>query len=153
MVLMILLVLTLLPLLGVAYIVLYGSPTTVDGLFMSLILLAIAGIVGMNALYELRKGKAGLAPKGSSAGRIAALMSSGGLVRRGKVQEVVFFESNVGQPNKSIVTLSDGDGASAQTLVLEGDARNALPVGRKVEITLRKDSGQNVNVLVNVSYS
>ena len=148
MVLMILLVLTLLPLLGVAYIVLYGSPTTVDGLFMSLILLAIAGIVGMNALYELRKGKAG-----SSAGRIAALMSSGGLVRRGKVQEVVFFESNVGQPNKSIVTLSDGDGASAQTLVLEGDARNALPVGRKVEITLRKDGGQNVNVLVNVSYS
>ncbi len=152
MALLILLVLTLIPLLGVAYIVVYGSPTTVDGLFMSLILLAIAGIVGMNALYELRKGKAGLSPKGSSAGRGATLMSSGGLVRRGKVEEVVFFESNIGQPNKSIVTLSDG-GASPQTLVLEGDARNALPVGRKVEITLRKDGGQNVNVLLNVSYS
>jgi hypothetical protein len=151
MALLILLVLTLLPLLGVAYIVLYGSPTTVDGLFMSLILLAIAGIVGMNALYELRKGKAGLSPKGSSARPGAALTSSGGLIKRGKVQDVVFFESNVGQPNKSVVTLSDG--ASPQTLVVEGDMRNALPVGQKVVITLRKDGGQNVNVLVNVSYS
>jgi hypothetical protein len=152
MTLLILLVLTLLPLFGVAYIVFYGSPTTVDGLFISLILLAIAGIVGMNALYELRKGKGGAASKGSSATRSATRTSSGGVVRRGKVQEVVFFESNVGQPNKSIVTLSDGSAASSQMLVLEGDARNALPVGRSVEITLRKDGGQNVNVLVNVSY-
>ena len=151
MVLLILLVLTLFSLLGVAYIALYGSLTTVDGLFMSLILLSIAGIVGMNALYELRKGRGGSASKGSPT-RSATLTSAGGVVRRGKVQEVVFFESNVGQPNKSLVTLPHGDGASSQMLVLEGDARNALPVGRNVEITLRKDGGQNVNVLVNVSY-
>jgi len=148
--LLILLLLTLLPLLGVLYIVVYGSPTTVDGLFMSLILLAIAGIVGMNALYELRKGKSGTTATGSSPGRF---LSSGGLVRRGKVREVVFFESNVGQPNKSVVTLSDGGGAASQMLVIEGDARNALPVGQNVEITMRKDGAQNVNVLVSVSYS
>ena len=41
--------------------------------------------------------------------------------------------------------------SSAQMLVFEGDLRNALPAGRKVEITFRKASGHNV--LVNVSYS
>src|SRR5689334_12338945 len=100
--LLILLILTLLPLLGVLYIIVYGSPTTVDGLFMSLILLAIAGIVGMNALYELRKGKSGSGSAGFSSPKF---LSSGGLIRRGKVREVVFFESHVGQPNKSVVTL------------------------------------------------
>jgi hypothetical protein len=36
-------------------------------------------------------------------------------------------------------------------LVLEGDIRNALPVGRRVEVTFRKDDGQNV--LVDVTYA
>jgi hypothetical protein len=36
-------------------------------------------------------------------------------------------------------------------LVVEGDARNALPVGQKVQITLRKQHGQNV--LADVIYS
>jgi hypothetical protein len=66
------------------------------------------------------------------------------------VLNVQFFESLVGQPNKSIVTLSNGSD-STHLLVLEGDTRNALPVGRRVEITFRKDEGQNV--LVDVSYS
>jgi len=78
--------------------------------------------------------------------------AQGGLVQRGRVEKVDFFESNVGQPNKSIVVLSNGSSAATpQTLVFEGDMRNALPTGRKVEITFRKASGYNV--LVNVSYS
>lgn len=56
----------------------------------------------------------------------------------------------MGQPNKSIVTLSNGS-KSSQMLVFEGDMRNALPVGRRVEITFRKDGGHNV--LVDVVYS
>jgi hypothetical protein len=56
----------------------------------------------------------------------------------------------VGQPNKSIVTLSDGVSAS-NLLVLEGDMRNALPVGQKVDVTFRKESGHNV--LVDVDYA
>jgi len=56
----------------------------------------------------------------------------------------------VGQPNKSIVTLAE-DGRSAEMLVLSGDVRNALPVGQKVQITLRKQDG--TNVLVDVQYS
>lgn len=134
----------LVPLLGIAWIVLNGSITTVDGLFMSLILLAMSGIVGLNVLLELRKGRTG---KQSSS--TAGSTPSRGLRQRGKVESVQFYESGVGQPNKSIVTLSDGASASS-LLVLEGDMRNALPVGQKVDFTFRKESGHNV--LVDVDY-
>ena|SRR3984885_12029306 len=144
--------LALIPLLGIVYIVLFGSLTTVDGLFMSLILLSISGILGLNALIELRKGKAAFSPKGSApVTRSAGLASDGSRVKaRGTIREVVFFESNVGQPNKSIVTLAD-DGGAPQTLALEGDMRNALPVGQTLEITLRKEAGKNV--LLDVSHA
>jgi hypothetical protein len=150
MVLVISLFLALIPLLGIGYIVFFGSPTTVDGLFMSLILLSISGILGLNVLIELRKGKSAFAPSRSApATRTAGPVAEGSrLTARGKVKEVVFFESNVGQPNKSIVTLFDG-GGSSQTLALEGDVRNALPVGQTLEITLRKEAGKNVLVDVN----
>jgi hypothetical protein len=147
MILVISLILALIPLLGIVWIVVYGSPTTVDGLFMSLILLAMSGILGLNALYELRKRISGFVRKPSFT---AAMLTAAGLVQRGKVESVLFFESNVGQPNKSIVTLSDG-ASTSNMLVFEGDMRNALPAGQKVEITFRKESGYNV--LVNVSYS
>jgi hypothetical protein len=139
--------LALLPLLGIAWIVIYSSITTVDGLFMSLILLAMSGILGLNVLIELRKRRTTTGTKSLST---APSASSNGLVQRGKVESVQFYESGVGQPNKSIVTLSDGDSAS-RMLVLEGDMRNALPVGHKVEVTFRKESGHNV--LVNVDYT
>jgi hypothetical protein len=144
MMLVISVLLALVPLLGIAWIVKYGSVTTVDGLFMSLILLAMSGIVGLNVLLELRK-------RGTSSGRqsSATVTASGRLRQRGKVESVQFYESGVGEPNKSIVTLTDG-GTSSQLLVLEGDMRNALPVGQKVEVTFRKESGHNV--LLNVDY-
>lgn len=144
MMLVISLVLALVPLLGVVWIVAYSSLTTVDGLFMSLILLTMSGILGMNALYELRK-------RGRKQGLSGAtVLASGGLVQRGRVECVSFYEANVGEPNKSIVTLSNRAKASPM-LVLEGDMRNALPVGQKVEITFRKEGGHNV--LVNVNYA
>jgi hypothetical protein len=117
--------LALVPLLGVAWIVMNGLVTTVDGLFMSLILLAMSGIVGLNVLLELRKRGTGAAkPKFSG----AVATASGRLTQRGKVESVQFYESGVGEPNK----------------------RNALPVGQKVEVTFRKESGHNV--LMNVDY-
>ena len=138
--------LALIPLLGIAWILMYGLVTTVDGLFMSLILLAMSGIVGLNVLLELRKRGTGEAQQGLPR---ATSTVSGRLTHRGKVQSVQFYESGVGEPNKSIVTLADG-GSSSHLLVLEGDMRNALPVGQKVEVTFRKESGHNV--LVNVDY-
>jgi hypothetical protein len=149
MVLLISIILALIPLLGIVFIVVFGSPFSVDGLFMSLILLSISAILGLNVLIDLRKGKSAFAPSRTA---VPARPGSDGshLKARGKVQDVVFFESNVGQPNKSIVTLSGGNGSS-QTLALEGDVRNALPVGQTLEITLRKEPGRNV--LVDVNYA
>jgi hypothetical protein len=146
MILVISLLLALIPLLGIVWIVVYSSLTTVDGLFMSLILLTMSGILGLNALYELRK-------RGSGSGRAfsaAVALASGGLRQRGRVESVQFYESNVGQPNKSIVMLANG-ATPSHTLVFEGDMRNALPVGQKVDITFRKENG--LNVLVNVNYA
>jgi hypothetical protein len=144
MMLVISVLLALIPLLGIAWIVLYGSVTTVDGLFMSLILAAMSGIVGLNVLIELKKQRSG----GQSFA--TATSTSGGLRQRGKVESVQFYESGVGQPNKSVVTLSDG-GRASNLLVFEGDMRNALPVGQKVDVTFRKESGHNV--LVDVDYA
>lgn len=149
MVLLLLLVLAAIPLFGIAWIAIYGSlfpQPTVDALFMCLILLTMSAILGTTALFELRKRLFG---SNSPASSLKSL-SPGGLVRRGKVKEVVFFEANVGEPNKSIVTLLD-DGRPSQMLVLAGDMRNALPVGQKVQITLRREGAQNV--LVNVIYA
>jgi hypothetical protein len=136
--------LALVPLLGIVWIVLSGSITTVDGLFMSLILLTMSGIVALNVLIELRKKRSG-----TEAASTATSTAAGGLRQRGKVESVTFYESGVGQPNKSIVTLSDG-GSASNLLVLEGDMRNALPVGQRVNVTFRKESGHNV--LVDVDY-
>ena len=47
-------ILGIIPLLGVAWIILKASLTTVDGLFMSLILLSLSGILFLNAFLELR---------------------------------------------------------------------------------------------------
>jgi hypothetical protein len=139
------LVLSLIPLLGVVWIAIYGSITTVDGLFMSLILLAMSGILVLNALLDV---KAKLYPSTEeSSGTRGAIQ---GLVQRGRVASVQFFEAHVGQSNKSIVMLENAPNAP-HMVVVEGDVRNALPVGQKVEFTLRKDG--TANVLVNVNYA
>ena len=46
--------LALLPLAGIAWIVVAGSITSVDGLFMSLILLTLSGVFFLNCVMELR---------------------------------------------------------------------------------------------------
>jgi len=47
-------VLGIVPLAGIAWILLVGSIATVDGMFMSLILLTLSGIFFLNAFWELR---------------------------------------------------------------------------------------------------
>jgi hypothetical protein len=44
----------IIPLLGIVWTIMSGSITTVDGLFMSLILLTLSGILLLNALLEAR---------------------------------------------------------------------------------------------------
>jgi len=52
--LLISIVLGLLPLAGIAWIIIAGSMTSIDGLFMSLILLTLSGVFFMNVFLELR---------------------------------------------------------------------------------------------------
>ena len=47
-------VLGILPLLGIVWTLMNGTITTVDGLFMSLILLALSGFFFLNAFWECR---------------------------------------------------------------------------------------------------
>jgi hypothetical protein len=47
-------VLGIVPLIGIAWIVLKASVTSVDGLFMSLILMTLSGILFLNAYLEIR---------------------------------------------------------------------------------------------------
>jgi uncharacterized membrane protein len=47
-------VLGIVPLAGIAWILLGGSIATVDGMFMSLILLTLSGIFFLNVFWELR---------------------------------------------------------------------------------------------------
>jgi hypothetical protein len=54
MILILSLVLGILPLLGVVFTALSGMITTVDGLFMSLILLTLSGVFMLNAYWEMR---------------------------------------------------------------------------------------------------
>lgn len=48
------LILGILPLLGIVWIVMSGWLATVDGLFMTLILLTLSGILLLNAVWEAR---------------------------------------------------------------------------------------------------
>ncbi len=65
--LLISILLSLLSLAGIAWIVIVGSLLSVDGLFMSLILLTLAGIFLLNAVLELRdRGKKSASPKATA---------------------------------------------------------------------------------------
>jgi hypothetical protein len=145
--------LAIVPLLGIGWILTRGSITTVDGLFMSLICAAISAIFAATAFFELRSGGPGSKAMGPVKSPVragaAAGNSSGAHKEHGRVESVLFYESSVGQPNTSIVTLSNGP-ASSKWLVFEGDLRNALPVGKRVEIVSREDEGRKV--LLDVQY-
>jgi hypothetical protein len=54
MMLVISIVMGVVPLLGIAWTIATGTVTTVDGLFMSLILLTLSGVFFLNAYWELR---------------------------------------------------------------------------------------------------
>ena len=57
MMLLLSIVLGIIPLLGIAWAFVNGTITTVDGLFLSLILLALAAVFFFNAFLEIRANK------------------------------------------------------------------------------------------------
>ena len=65
-VLLLSLLLGLLSLAGIAWIIIVGSLFSIDGLFMSLILLTLAGIFFLNVLVELRDHRSAGKDKGAA---------------------------------------------------------------------------------------
>jgi hypothetical protein len=152
MLLIISVILAILPLFGIAWFVISGNITTVDGLFMSLILLSISGIFALNAFWEFKRQRrrAAFLKQARAAGLFPLVSSNnGGQILRGRVESVEFFEAHVGQPNKSVVTLWTG--GDSKMIVLQGDMRNRLPAGKKVELICRDENG--LKTLVSADYS
>lgn len=154
MLLLVSVVLSILPLLGIAWVLLTRSITSVDGLFLSLILLSISGVFALNAFWEfqrLRRLTAWFKQHPEAARQLTAMTDAEVAgVLRGRVESVQFYEAHVGQPNKSVVFLSNGSGAS-RMIVLEGDLRNRLPAGKRVEISYREENGRRQ--LLSADYS
>lgn len=151
-------ILGIIPLVGIAYLVMNSDGITVDALFTSLILLTISGIFFLNiALELLQRRKARLAASqpgqpvraaAGGSGRIVSASAGGTFNESGVVESVSFYESPVGQPDKSLVTLRSNNGSGGKTLVFTGDLRNALPAGKRVRITYAAESGGNQLVAV-----
>src|SRR5581483_4385842 len=138
-------VLAVLPLLGIAWVLMTRSITTVDGLFLSLILLSISGIFGLNAMWEFQRQRRRAAwfklhPEAARQLVAAGELEAAGILR-GRVEKVQFYGAYVGQPNKSFVFLSNGSGAP-RMLVLESDLRNRLPGGKRMESSYREEDGR-----------
>ena len=148
--------LAVLPIIGIALLVMSNPNIDVDNLFMSLILLTISGLFGLNVLIELRKRGipvpllGGIKPvsadgwetySGLGAGSAPTALPSGAVRERGLVEHVAYFESMVGLPNRLVVTLRASDNNPARMLVFNGDVRDQFPVGRKVEIVYKSDGG------------
>ena len=138
MVLALLLILAVIPLLGIGWIAVYGSlfpQPTVDALFMSLILLTMSGILGATALFELRKRRFG----SSSTTNPAKSTSPGGLVRSGKVKEVVFFADRC-DISEEITRLTSHLNQFRDCL------KSDEPVGRTLDF-LAQEIGREINTI------
>ena len=144
MLLLLSMILAVLPLLGIAAMIYVNPELTVDNLFMSLILLTISGIFGINVLLELRdrglpmpllgkKREPGMVAV--SAGRAYVVMPTGEVKESGVVENVAYYESGIGYTNRCLVTLRDG--AGPRMLVFKGDVRDQFPVGGRVTVTYR----------------
>lgn len=142
-------VLSLLCLAGVAWIAMNRDLFTVDGLFMAIILLTIAGVLGLELLYEMRrKDEAEGTVRGASATRSAATAAAapGTVSETGFVENVQFYEAPVGEPTRTVVALRNGAGKAPQLLTFEGNVLHLLPKGRRVRIVYRPAGDLNVLV-------
>ena len=127
---------------GVAWILLDREIFTVDGLFMALILLTIAGAIAFELLFELRHKDAAETSSTRPAASRAGMASSAKTVadartETGVVERVEFFEAPVGQPNQTLVSLRDGAGKPARMITFEGNVLHLLPPGRRMRIVYR----------------
>lgn len=150
--------LAIIPVAGVAYILLNGQLLTVDGLFMTLILLTIAGIFMLNATLEAKvqgliriPGMAAGMPAfataaaGASGARVVTASrpadSAGTRTEVGIVEQVDYYDAPIGQSNKSVVTFRPQGEKAPKVIILCGNLRGQLLVGRRMQLTYRAGQG------------
>ena len=137
--------LALLPLAGVLYIATSDMLFTTDGLFMILMLLSISGVFALNATLEARD--LGLVPflkpaSVKSGAAVTAALPPGVHIQTGTVRELHFFESHVGEQNKTVVEFVPDDTGVSRYISFLGNVKDQLPVGARVRITYRvEDEG------------
>ena len=159
----------LIPLAGVAFIVLSGTLLTVDGLFMTLILLAISATFFFEIALEMhRRGMLPFIPKPSEAPAAGAKGGTSTAPARpnreiyaaaapppmrwsaaagetqthtGVVERVEFFEAPVGFSDKTLVYFRTDKAAAPTLWTICGDVRNQLTPHKRVTVTLRADDG------------
>ena len=137
--------LAIIPLAGVVYIATSDMLFTVDGLFMILMLLGISSVFGLNATLEARD--LGLIPflkpataKGGAA--VTGALPPGVHIQTGTIRELHFFESHVGEQNKTVVEFVPDDTGASRYISFIGNVKDQLPVGARVRITYRvEDEG------------
>ena len=146
MLLLLSMILAALPLAGIAALLWVNPALTVDNLFISLILLTISGVFGINVLLELRdrglpipllRKKRQAPVVAVAAGRAYVVMPTGEAKDTGVVEHVAYYESGIGRSNRCVVTLRDGNAPAPRMLVFKGDVRDQFPLGGRVTVTYR----------------
>jgi hypothetical protein len=131
--------LAVLPLAGVVYIVTSDMLFSVDGLFMILMLLSISGVFALNATLEARD--LGLVPflkpAAGSRAAVTAALPPGVHIQSGTVRELHFFESHVGEQNKTVVEFIPDDTGVSRYISFLGNVKDQLPLGSRMRITYR----------------
>lgn len=136
--------LAVIPLAGVVYIATSDMLFTTDGLFMILMLLTISGVFGLNATIEARD--LGLIPfwkpSAASAAAMTDALPPGIHIQTGTVRGLHFFESHVGEQNKTVVEFLEEATGTTRYISFLGNVKDQLPVGARVRITYRvEDEG------------
>lgn len=134
--------LAVLPLAGIVYIATSGMLFSVDGLFMILMLLSISGIFALNATLEARD--LGLVPflkpAATSRAAVTAALPPGVHIQTGTVRELHFFESHVGEQNKTVVEFVPDDTGVSRYISFLGNVKDQLPLGSRMRITYRVEN-------------
>ncbi len=155
-------ILGLIPVVGILLIVLSGWIVTVDGLFTSLILAAIAGIFFLSALLEARglgllpflkrPDPATNRPGGSrlASSRAASVPAAapppgvnGVVTESGVVEGVRLYEMPVGHADRSLVSFRADGSPAPRSMVFAGNVEHLRP-GHHIRISYKPSNEGNV---------
>ena len=153
--------LAVLPLLGIVWVLMSRSITTVDGLFLSLILLSISGIFALNAIWELQRQRRRAVwfnqhPDAARQFKTMSEAEAAGILR-GRVERVQFYEAHESVLNAVVHHLDKMPGARRPTVdvAIFRCARYVLPswCSRNIASTWRQGLKYGIDMIERFSRS